>query len=147
MKATVKSLLFSSLIVTLAFVFSLNEAVAQDSTSQAAQGKTVMEVVQNKDDISDFAQMLEKSGYGKVLAKEGPYTILAPSNEAIKAEKESGGKGAVQAKGLIKGHLYQGEIPADQIESQMDVTVTATDKSAGNGIVHIVDKVVKNNTQ
>lgn len=144
MKATVKTLLTSSLILTIALLFNLNEALAQDSTNQKTQGKTVIEVVQDKEGTSDFAQMLKESGYAQVLNKQGPYTVLAPSNAAIKAKKEANGGEAVNAKSMVQGHLFQGEIPADQIESQMDVTVKNTDESAGNGVVHVVDKVVKN---
>lgn len=144
MKSIVKTTLSGTFALIITLLFQVQAVTAQGQAPEAGQGKTVMEVVDEKDDTGDFAQMLKDSGYSQVLNQQGPYTILAPSNEAIKAEKESMGKSAVSAKKLIQGHLYQGEVPADQIESQMGVTVTETDETAANGVVHIVDTVVKN---
>lgn len=145
MKATLKTLLASSLMITVALLFNFNQATAQDTgPPQAAEGKTVVEVVNSHDGTSEFGKLLSESGYAQVLQNQGPYTVVAPSNEAIQAEKEAVGEGAVNAKSLVQGHLYQGEVPAEQVESQMGVTVEETDETAGNGVVHVVDKVVKN---
>lgn len=143
MKSIVQTTLFGTLALIITLLFQVEAVTAQGQSPEATQGKTVMEVVEEQDDAGDFARMLKESGYARVLNQQGPYTILAPSNEAIKAEKESMGESAVSAKKLIQGHLYQGEVPADQIESQMGVTVTETDETAANGVVHIVDAVVK----
>lgn len=144
MKPTLKTLLASSLMLTVALLFNFNQAAAQDTAPQAAEGKTVVEVVSSHDGTSEFGKLLSESGYAQVLQNQGPYTVVAPSNEAIQDEKEAMGEGAVNAKSLVQGHLYQGEVPAEQVESQMGVTVEETDETAGNGVVHVVDKVVKN---
>lgn len=144
MKATLKTLLASTLVLTVTLLLNSNPALAQENAPPAAEGKTVVEVVKDNNGTSEFAQLLAESGYAQVLENQGPYTVVAPSNEAIEAEKEAAGEGAVNAKSLVQGHLYQGEVPAEQVESQMGVTVEDTDESAGNGIVHVVDKVVKN---
>ena len=145
MKATLKTLLAGSLMVTVALLLNFNQAAAQETAPpQAAEGKTVVEVVENHDGTSEFGELLAESGYAQVLQNQGPYTVVAPSNEAIQAEKESAEGGSVNAKSLVQGHLYQGEVPAEQVESQMGVTVEETDETAGNGVVHVVDKVIKN---
>ena len=143
MESIVKTTLLSTFALIITLLLNVQAANAQGQTPQAIQGKTVMEVVDDNEKTGNFASMLKESGYAQVLNQQGPYTILAPSNEAIKAEKESMGESPVKAKKLVQGHLYQGEVPADQIESQMGVTVTETDETPANGVVHIVDSVVK----
>lgn len=145
MKATLKTLLASSLMLTVALLFNFNQAAAQDTgPPQAAEGKTVVEVVNDHDGTSEFGQLLAQSGYAQVLQSQGPYTIVAPSNEALQEAQETMGEEATNPKNLVQGHLYQGEVPADQVESQMGVTVEETDETAANGIVHVVDRVVQN---
>lgn len=137
--------MISSLILTVTFL--LNTSVqAQETAPPDAQGETVYEVVNASEETSDFAELLDKSGYAQILKKQGPYTILAPSNDAIEASNtsmEELNENPEQIKTVVQGHLYQGEVPSDQIESQMGVTVEKSDESASNGVVHVVDQIVQ----
>jgi uncharacterized surface protein with fasciclin (FAS1) repeats len=139
MKTFFKNICATSLLLTVTALLFSGSVQAQDNSTTEAQGKTVYEVVNNKDDVSEFATLLEESGYAAILKQEGSYTVLAPSNEAVQktdAElKES-------PKELMKGQLFKGEVPKDQVESQMGVTVQETDESASNGVVYVVDQVV-----
>lgn len=146
MKLSMKSLLINSLIIIVAFLFTTHTTDAQQTTPPDAEGKTVYEAVKSSEETSDFAQLLEKSGYAEILKKQGPYTILAPSNEAIEESGENVeelNENPEKVKNLIRGHLYQGEVPSDQVESQMGVSVEESDDSPSNGIVHVVDQIVQ----
>lgn len=146
MKLSMKSLLINSLIITVAVLFTTHSTEAQQTTPPDAEGKTVYEAVKSSEETSDFAQLLEKSGYADILKKQGPYTILAPSNEALEESGENVeelNENPEKVKNLIRGHLYQGEVPSDQVESQMGVSVEESDDSPSNGVVHVVDQIVQ----
>ncbi len=137
--------MISSLILTVTFLLNTTSQ-AQETAPPDAQGETVYEVVNANEETSDFAKLLDKSGYAQILKKQGPYTILAPSNDAIEASNtsmEELNENPEQIKTVVQGHLYQGEVPSDQIESQMGVTVEKSDESASNGVVHVVDQIVQ----
>ncbi|MDZ7692276.1 MAG: fasciclin domain-containing protein [Balneolaceae bacterium] len=141
MKISFKRVFTSSLMLAITLLFFSNAVQAQDDTESAAEGKTVYEVVNSNDKTTEFATLLDKSGYAKILKQpQATYTVLAPSNEAVQnADKEL----KASPKKLMQGQLFKGEVTKDQIESQMGVTVQESDNSAANGVVHVVDKVVK----
>ena len=138
MKKSLKVIFTSSLMVAVSLLFFTSSMKAQQSSS-APQGKTVLEVVNSNNNTSEFAGLLKQSGYAQIVKKKGPYTILAPTNEAIKNADSELKK---NPKKMMKGQLFQGNVPKDQVESQMGVKVQETDSSASNGIVYVVDKVV-----
>ena len=127
---------FSLVVLTIIFTSSIS---AQDIPPPAnAQGKTLLQVVKSNDDISEFVQLLEDSGYSQILEEEGPYTVLAPSNDALK-------KVATELKenpqALVQGQLFQGNVPKELVEPELNVTVEETDDNAANGTIHVVDKI------
>jgi len=131
----------SSLTLLAALVFfisSLAVSQGQQQKPAPAEGKTVLDIVTDNEDTKHFADALEKSGFARVLKQQGPYTVVAPKNKAV---EEAELNIEENPKNLIQGQLYQGEIPAEEIESQLGVTIEKSDKSASNGVVYIVDKV------
>ena len=48
-----------------------------------------------------------------------------------------------KVKSIVQSHLYQGEVSSEQVESQMGVTIEEKDESPSNGVVYVVDQVVK----
>jgi uncharacterized surface protein with fasciclin (FAS1) repeats len=141
MKIPFKRFFTATLMLAFTVLFISNAAQAQGDSESATQGKTVYEVVDSKDNTSEFATLLNESGYSKILKQQGgTYTVLAPSNEAV---EQTDAELKENPKKLMQGQLFKGEVPKDQVESQMGVTVQETDNSAANGIVHIVDTVTQ----
>jgi len=138
MKNSIKTFVISSLMIVGSIFLISNSSSAQNNNSGKAQGKTVIEAVNSNKNTSEFASLLKKSGFSAVLKKEGPYTVLAPTNEAIDGVNDNL---KAKPKNLMRGQLFQGEVPKKKVESQMNVKVLKTDKSPSNGIVYIVDKV------
>lgn len=129
--------LFSLTALVALFTVALN---AQDIPPQqeSQDGKNLVQVVKANDDISEFADLLDKSGYADILEEGGPFTILAPNNDAIKALSDEDKENPQE---LLQGQLFQGNVPKDLVESELGVKVEKTDDSATNGIVYIVDKI------
>jgi|GEM_PF-1251671 len=117
---------------------------AQGSQSAATQGKSVYTVVKSNQQTTHFAQLLKASGYSRVLKGKGPYTVLAPSNKALESSGYDQAKSdPAKAKKIIRGQLYKGNISADKVKSNMGAKILDTDKSANNGTVYVIDKVIQ----
>lgn len=146
MKKLLRLITASSLI--LAFAIILNSQALNAQGNQG--GDTVVEVVEGTEEASDFAELLSESGFANVLQEQGPYTVLAPSNEALEASGvnvDELKQNPQKVQGLVQSHLYQGELPSDKVESMLDASVENSDNSASNGTVHVVDQVVKKGGQ
>lgn len=139
MKKSFKRIFVSSLTLAVTLLFVSSALHAQQDSSPEMQGKTVLELLKSKGNTSKFAGLLEESGYSQVIKKKGPYTILAPSNEAI---EQADPKLKENPRKLMKGQIFQGEVSKKQVESQMGVKIQETDDSASNGIIYVTDKVV-----
>lgn len=146
MKSFISSLLPAVLILGLAIIVNTGSINAQDNAPAETEGTSVVQAVQNNDKTTDFGELLASSGFVKLLEQQGPYTILAPNNEAI-SEKvdnvEEIKKDEEASQQLLQNHLYQGQVTAEQIESQIGVSIIETDESPSNGVIHVVDKVVE----
>jgi len=140
MKKSIKTFFTISLLMVFAIFLSSNLTIAQGHQGKAknAQGKTVVGVVNSNNKTSQFAQLLKKSGYSRILKKKGPYTVLAPTNKAL---KNANAKLKAKPKQLMRGQLFQGNVSKKQVKKQMGVKILNTDKSASNGTVYIVDKI------
>jgi uncharacterized surface protein with fasciclin (FAS1) repeats len=104
--------------------------------------------VNNQKSISDFAQLIKVSGFNRVLAGKGPFTVVAPTNNALESNEKNLDKlekSAKKARKLVSGYLYKGNIPAKEIESKLGVNIKKQDASAANGVVYVVDSLLKKN--
>lgn len=149
MRTKIKRFVSASVALLLVFAFSANVSVAQGGGQGQgqgqAQGETVVDKLNENENTSDFAELLEQSGFSQVLVEQGPYTVLAPSNEALangEIDIESAKENREQAQQVVQNHLYQGEIPTEEVESSMGVEVEDKDESPSNGVVYFVNDVV-----
>lgn len=98
-----------------------------------------------KDKTSDFAELLEKSGFAQVWVQQGPYTVRVPTNEALikgNVDVEAANENRKQAQRIVQRHLYQGEISVEEIESTMDISIESKDELPSNGVVYFINDVV-----
>jgi len=132
---------FSSVIATLfAFVFlaGLNTAIAQDS---------VVDVINSSEDHTIFSELLEESELDNVIAQPGPFTVVAPTDEAFEAmgdELEQIRENPDALQNIVIGHLFQGEVTAEEAEPALGITVETGDIPASNGLVHVTNEVIQN---
>lgn len=127
------------LALTLALIFGVNNAYAQEGT--------VVDVVKSNEEVSTFAELLEETDLPDVLnQEEGSFTVLAPTDEAFQkmgVDTEQLKEDPEQLQNLVVSHLFQGEVPSDQVEPNVGVTVKDGDVKADNGVIHIVEDVVQ----
>lgn len=128
-----------SAFFSLVLVIGLNTASAQDGT--------VVDVIAESEDHTILAQMLEDTELGNVIAQQGPFTVIAPTDEAFEEmgpELEQIQSSPEQMQNLVIGHLFQGEVPAEDAEPTLNIEVKEGDIPASNGTVHVVEEVIQN---
>lgn len=127
-------------VFALIFAFSLSSAVAQD--------KSVVEVVESSEDHTIFAELLDKTGLSDTVSNEGPFTVIAPTDEAFEAmdtDLDELRQNSDQLQTIVVGHLFQGEIEAAEAEPALGIEITKGDIEASNGVVHVTDEVIQGN--
>ncbi|MEX1260610.1 MAG: fasciclin domain-containing protein [Balneolaceae bacterium] len=133
------SALTTVLALVLAFTFSLDSASAQDGD--------VVEIINNSEDHTIFANMLEETELNAVISEQGPFTVIAPTDAAFEElgeELEQIQSNPERMQNLVIGHLFQGEVTAEEAGPAIGVEVEQGDIDATNGLVHIVGSVIMN---
>lgn len=73
-------------------------------------------LLQNPNQFSEFAKMVDKAGYSGFLNAYGSYTVFVPTNDAVKLFLQEAGKSSIDAlsvtdlQNIVKFHLIQDTI-------------------------------------
>jgi uncharacterized surface protein with fasciclin (FAS1) repeats len=132
------SVLFST-ILSLLFIAGISISVAQSGS--------VVDVINESDDHTILAELLQETELDQVIGQQGPFTVLAPTDDAFEAmgpQLEELRENPEQAQNVVIGHLFQGEVPADEAEPALNIEIEEGDIPASNGLVHVVDEVIMN---
>lgn len=127
-------------VFALIFAFSISSAAAQDNS--------VVEVVQSSEEHTIFAELLDETGLTDAISNEGPFTVVAPTDEAFESmgtDLDELRQNPDQLQTIVVGHLFQGEIQASEAEPALGVEITEGDIQASNGVVHVTEEVIQGN--
>ncbi|MGD1942730.1 MAG: fasciclin domain-containing protein [Leptolyngbyaceae cyanobacterium] len=145
------------------------EMEAMEAVEEIAQGPDIVDVASSVDDFSTLVAAVEAAGLVDALKSEGPFTVLAPTNDAFAALPD----GVLDAlllpenedllTEILTYHVIPGEVVSTDITtgpvttlSGDDVMVTADDDMimvddamvvaadvpASNGVIHVLDSVL-----
>lgn len=130
---------------------------------------TVQAVVSNTAELSTFNKLVMNAGLSDVLSGNGPVTVFAPSDEAFKgvpaATLDKLAKDPAALKALLQHHMLAANVKSSDIQISTppavnlagnklavskagdfvtveDALVVKADLVAGNGVVHVVDRVL-----
>lgn len=130
---------------------------------------TVQSVVSSTAELSTFNKLVATAGLGDVLTGTAPVTVFAPSDEAFKAVPAATldklAKDPAALKALLQHHILPGNVKSSAIQvgnapaatlagtklaiskagdfvTVEDALVTKADLAAGNGTVHVIDRVL-----
>jgi uncharacterized surface protein with fasciclin (FAS1) repeats len=128
----------------------------------------LIETIAGQDNFSTFSRIMKSSGANDVIAGDGSFTVLAPTNDAFNKipDKTLDAllKDQKQLKALLSYHILPGKVMAASLRSTKAVTgqeVVVTDINgikinssalqarnleASNGVVHGIDKVLAPST-
>ncbi|MCX6385867.1 MAG: fasciclin domain-containing protein [Solirubrobacterales bacterium] len=146
-----------------------SKTTASTTTATTMTDETIEAVATGNKDLSTLVTALKAAGIGSDLAKTGPYTVFAPTNAAF-ADIQStvdtllkpDNKTDLQQ--VLAYHVVSGTYTAadltdgqklktlegqdltvsikDGVVKVNDATVEATDITASNGVVHVINKVL-----
>ncbi|NBC25318.1 MAG: hypothetical protein GVY08_00515 [Bacteroidetes bacterium] len=122
----------------LALLFSINTAFAQDSN--------VVEIINSSENHTIFSELLAESSMDETISSDGPFTVIAPTDEAFKAlgdELAALRENPDDLLNIVIAHLFQGEVSAADVEPALGITITEGDIQASNGVVHITNEVIQ----
>ncbi|MBM68066.1 MAG: fasciclin [Haliea sp.] len=150
-------------------------ATAGDHEHHGSMAKpTIVEIAVGNPDFSTLVAALQAAGLVEALSGEGPFTVFAPTNAAfaalpagtlddlLKPENKD------QLTAILTYHVVSGKVMAADVVTLTEATslqgdtiavsasdagvkvdaanVTATDISASNGVIHVIDAVILPNS-
>jgi uncharacterized surface protein with fasciclin (FAS1) repeats len=128
---------------------------------------TVADAAARDPQLSTLSRLIDTAGLAETLRQPGPYTVFAPSDEAFKAvpaktlAELSANKELLRS--VLSYHVLPARISSDQVTNSSaktmqggslalaksgsyvtveDALVTQADVAAGNGVVHVIDRVL-----
>ena len=131
--------------IILSTVFSLL-LIAGMGLAQAQSG-SVVDVINDSEDHTIFAELLAETELDEVISQQGPFTVVAPNDAAFNAlgdELERIQSNPELMQNVVIGHLFQGEVTADEAGPTLEIEVVEGDIPASNGLVHVTDEVIMN---
>lgn len=142
-----------SAVVTVMLMFAGNGLLkAQDeitgSEKENQTEKDVVEVINNSEEHTIFASLLEDAQVVDLLKQKGPYTVLAPTDEALENEElESIKQDPQRLQDFVVSHLFQGEVSSENVKNARNIEIKEGDIKASNGVVHFIDEVINSSEQ
>ena len=133
----------------------------------AEKSNTIVDVASSEASFSTLVTALQAAALVDTLNGEGPFTVLAPTNEAFDALPEGALEALLadpeQLAEVLTLHVVAGKANASDVAGMMDVTtvqgtvltidtsdgvsiggakVLQADVSASNGVIHVIDRVI-----
>lgn len=150
---------------------SLTAALMLMASSAFADGhghsKTIVDVASGTEGFSTLVTALKAADLVDTLSGEGPFTVLAPTDEAFAALPEGALEGLLadpaQLAAVLTVHVVAGKADAADVVSLTEVTtlqgktlaidtsegvniggaqVIQADVGASNGVIHVIDRVL-----
>lgn len=136
-----------------------------ETETQTAQSQSLMAMIRNNDQLNDFETLLQAAGLANNLDNDGPFTVFAPTDEALANLDMLAANANVSVTDILLYHIvngvYNGQTVANRsalttlMGENVDIAVNAgsvslndsaglvtTDIQADNGTLHIIDTVL-----
>jgi uncharacterized surface protein with fasciclin (FAS1) repeats len=151
--------------LTLTALLALTACASLNGQRPAAN---VAQLAEQTPELSTFSKLVKQSGLQATLEGTAPITVFAPTDEAFKAlpaaTMDKLAKDPEALKYLISYHIVSGAVKSADIGGATTLTtvggaklgvskagdfitaddslVTQADQAAGNGVVHVIDRVL-----
>lgn len=130
---------FITLLFSLILVAGFNPAQAQQTEN------TVVDVISQSEDHTILAELLVETELDNIISQPGSYTVIAPTDEAFQemgSELDALRENSQELQNVILGHLFQGEVSAEEAGPVLGVEIEQGDIPASNGVVHTTNQVI-----
>ena len=101
---------------------------------------TIAEILASNEDLSSLAEAVEAAGLSETLSGDGPFTLFAPSNEALEAAELPEDPEALSS--LLQAHVAENAVLSEDVSELDGASVVTADILARNGVIHIIDAVL-----
>ncbi|HEX6982277.1 MAG TPA: fasciclin domain-containing protein [Balneolaceae bacterium] len=130
-------------------------------TFDFSQAQTVMDVLQNNSQTTEFAEALQQANLDERLNNSGPFTVFAPTNQAFSNLPDW----QRTDENILLNHIFTGMATARSLRVMSNVTllggktvtingsrdnlsiasqpVIENNIRANNGVIHIIDGVIR----
>ncbi len=163
-KKSVRWLMWSLPVAALALASWTSVTWAQEKKAEEPKAKDLVDTVKATPALKTFSELIEAAALTGELKGPGPYTLLAPTNDAFKNVdvvdlKKPANKDKLAK--IIKNHIVKGKVDlakAKTVKTMADAELPVTVKegvtmvgdakvakavvAASNGTIHEVDKVL-----
>ncbi|MDZ7632719.1 MAG: fasciclin domain-containing protein [Gemmatimonadaceae bacterium] len=148
---------------------SVAPAAAQAASDSASTAKDIVETAVAAGTFNTLAKALTEAGLIETLKGDGPFTVLAPTDEAFAKIPAKDLEALLANKDALKKvltyHVISGAVPSSQVSSMTEATsvegskieikvvdgkvmlngkatVTSADIATKNGVIHVIDTVL-----
>jgi uncharacterized surface protein with fasciclin (FAS1) repeats len=130
--------------------------------------ESIFDVLQDDSRFSTFSSLLDSAGLGMTLSGPGPFTVFAPTNEAMATAGTNfqdllDNENEDRLRDILLHHMFNGERMASELSSSSirtlaggDLQVSGSDDSlrvegaqlvdmnvdAANGVIHAIDRIL-----
>lgn len=157
-KNNYKRFFVSLFIITL--ISCANPWDDRENSDDSNLGKNLTEAIASTPEVSQFAQLLVKTGYDKILAASKSYTVFVPTNTAMAQVGDAIINDEEALKRFIGNHITlttyssvrSGDSRIKMLNNKYlnfegatmidDASIVTADKYAANGVFHIIDKAL-----
>ena len=142
---------------------------SSDAPAEPTAEATIVDVAASAGSFQILTAALQATGLVDTLSQEGPFTVFAPTDEAFAALPEGTLEELMKPENretlaaILTYHVVPGKVTSDQIQSGEvstvqgssvdvavedgmvmvnDAKVVQPDIEAGNGVIHVIDKVI-----
>lgn len=149
-----------SLLVLLAVLAGCNKYNKLNDPNQPALGQTLEQAIKQNSSLSTFNSLLQKTGYDKVLASSKMFTVWAPDNQTLQSLDQAIVNDTARLKQFVGNYIvnlaYYTNMPQPSLRIKTlngkyifftqtqfeDADITKADQYVGNGVLHIINKIV-----
>jgi uncharacterized surface protein with fasciclin (FAS1) repeats len=147
-------------------IFEPRDRDPDGTDDEGTDADTVVDLATDHPDFGTLCLALKTAGLVETLQEPGPYTVLAPTDEAFRTLNEKLDELLADPESLrtvLTNHIVQGSLTASDLASKegiealsgMGLTIDASDGTklngcrvveadlrAGNGIIHAIDGII-----
>jgi transforming growth factor-beta-induced protein len=109
-------------ILALALAVGAGAALAQEAEPQAqpsaAASSTVYAVIQARPELESFRILIDAAGLADNLQQDGPFTVFAPTNEALLDLESMADEMGVTITDILLYHIVNGRYPAASLSGR-----------------------------
>ncbi|MFP4228522.1 MAG: fasciclin domain-containing protein [Salinivenus sp.] len=140
-------------------------------STKTKRAESIVELATSNENFSTLVQALQAGDLVDTLKGKGPFTVFAPTNDAFERLSEDTMKDIMKPankamlQDILKRHVVQGRQMSGQVAKQStispmsgaalkvqvegdqvridDATIRQADLEAENGVIHVIDRVLR----